>query len=162
MLETPLCVYTLLNYGFNEFCSAQESVAGKSLQIGLTKSAGRNTFSQMAIQYQHALDRTFHALGDGTRRAIISMLADQGALSAGEICAPFNAAQPTISKHLKVLEQAGLIKREVDGRTHRFEVRPNPMREAEDWLKRHQAFWEGTLEQLDNFVRTAGQPEKKA
>ncbi|TQV70564.1 helix-turn-helix transcriptional regulator [Exilibacterium tricleocarpae] len=106
----------------------------------------------MAIHYQTTLDRTFHALGDGTRREILSTLATQGACSAGELCAPFAAAQPTISKHLKVLELAGLVRREVKGRTHRFELVTTPMDEAGDWISRHQQFWEGTLERLEAFL----------
>ena len=106
----------------------------------------------MAIQYQQPLDRTFHALGDGTRRQILSMLAMKGALSANELRAPFDVAQPTISKHLKVLEQAELISREVVGRIHRFQLELAPMKEADDWLTRHQLFWEGTLKRLDGFM----------
>lgn len=106
----------------------------------------------MAIQYEHPLDRTFHALGDGTRRQILSMLATQGERSANELREPFNVAQPTISKHLKVLEKAGLVKRNVDGRVHRFQLMTKPMVEAEDWIAQHKAFWEGTLERLDRFL----------
>ena len=102
----------------------------------------------MAIQYQTPLDRTFHALGDETRRRMIAMLAAEGVLTASELGAPFDVAQPTTSKHLKVLEQAGLVSREVSGRTHRFRLVPDPLSEAEDWIARHKAFWEGTLERL--------------
>lgn len=106
----------------------------------------------MAIQYQTTLDRTFHALGDGTRRQIISVLAARGACSANELRAPFQVAQPTISKHLKVLEKAGLVTREIDGRTHRFRLDITPMNEAEDWIERHKVFWEGTLGRLETFL----------
>jgi DNA-binding transcriptional ArsR family regulator len=106
----------------------------------------------MAIHYQSSMDRAFHALGDQTRRDMVSMLASQGALSANELRKPFNVAQPTISKHLKVLETAGLVRREVCGRIHRFHLETAPLKEAEDWIARHRAFWEGTLEQLENFV----------
>ncbi len=111
----------------------------------------------MAIQYNEPLDRTFHALGDGTRRKILSMLASDVALSANELRKPFNVAQPTVSKHLKVLERAGLIRREVAGRTHRFRLDAASMTEAEDWIKRHRAFWEGTLERLDAFITKEGE-----
>ena len=80
------------------------------------------------------------------------MLAQQGALSANELRAPFDVAQPTISKHLKVLEQAGLVRREVAGRVHRFHLETAPLKEAEDWIGRHRTFWEGTLQRLDLFV----------
>ena len=105
----------------------------------------------MAIYYQAPLDRTFHALGDGTRREIISMLATQGSCSANEIRAPFDVAQPTISKHLKVLEKAGLIEREIEGRIHRFRLIPSAMNDAESWISRHKAFWTGTVGRLEKF-----------
>ena len=115
----------------------------------------------MAIQYQQPLDRTFHALGDGTRRQILSMLATEGPQSANELRRPFDVAQPTISKHLKVLEQAGLVSREIDGRVHRFQLEVAPMKEAEDWITRHQAFWEGTLDRLEHFLATGDAAEDK-
>ncbi|TQV83792.1 ArsR/SmtB family transcription factor [Denitrobaculum tricleocarpae] len=106
----------------------------------------------MAIQYRNPLDHTFHALGDETRRRILSMLATGGPCSANEINAPFDAAQPTISKHLKVLEKAGLVRREVQGRVHRFHLELAPMKEAEDWIARHEAFWQGTLQRLEGYL----------
>jgi len=117
-------------------------------------------YSQMAIQYQTPLDRTFHALGDGTRREILAMLATRGACTANEIRAPFDAAQPTISKHLKVLETAGLVKRDIDGRHHRFELQTTAMNEAEEWINRHRLFWEATLERLSSFLEQAENPSK--
>lgn len=116
----------------------------------------------MAIHYQEPLDRTFHALGDSTRRQILGMLAKQGACSANELRAPFDVAQPTISKHLKVLEQAGLVSREIDGRTHRFRLETAPLDDATGWIERHKAFWAGTLERLDAFVQDLEKPEKNA
>lgn len=85
------------------------------------------------------------------------MLATSGALSASEICEPFDVAQPTISKHLKVLERAGLVSRAVEGRMHRFRLQPSRMHEAEDWLVRHRTFWESTLEHLEDFVKSIDQ-----
>ena len=113
----------------------------------------------MAIQYQEPLDRTFHALGDGTRRQILSMLATNGTCSANELRAPFEAAQPTISKHLKVLEKAGLVTREIDGRTHRFRLDTAAMDEAKDWIERHKAFWAATLKRLEDFLQQAEESE---
>ncbi len=107
----------------------------------------------MAIQYHTSLDRTFHALGDGTRRAILSRLATEGACSASDLREPFDVAQPTISKHLKVLEQAGLVQREIEGRVHRFVLAVDTLEQAESWIGRHKAFWQGTLSRLDDFVK---------
>lgn len=115
----------------------------------------------MAIQYATPLDRTFHALGDGTRREIISMLARQGACSANELHAPFDVAQPTISKHLKVLEKAGLVAREVDGRVHRFQLVTKPMDDAEIWIHRHKAFWTDTLGRLASLLDRIEKPTNK-
>lgn len=90
---------------------------------------------------------------------MLSMLATGGALSAGELRAPFNVAQPTISKHLKVLESSGLIERQVQGRVHRFRLQAEAMRQAEDWIARHREFWEGTLQRLETFVTDDPLPE---
>ena len=116
----------------------------------------------MAIQYRNPLDRTFHALGDETRRRILSMLAIEGPCSANELHAPFDVAQPTVSRHLKVLERAGLVQREVEGRIHRFRLVVAPMKEAEDWITRHEAFWEGTLRRLEAYVAEPREPEDRS
>ncbi|MEM7636657.1 MAG: ArsR family transcriptional regulator, partial [Pseudomonadota bacterium] len=71
----------------------------------------------------------------------------------------FDVAQPTISKHLKVLEKAGLVSREIDGRTHRFRLETAPMNEAEDWIERHKTFWEGSLKRLDGYLKSMEEPE---
>ncbi|MBL4603450.1 MAG: metalloregulator ArsR/SmtB family transcription factor [Emcibacteraceae bacterium] len=106
----------------------------------------------MAIQYKTTLDHTFHALGDETRRDILSMLAAQGPRSASELHAPFEVAQPTVSKHLKVLEKAGLVEREINGRSHVFKIKTAAMSEAQEWISRHKQFWAGTLKQLDTYI----------
>ena len=98
------------------------------------------------------LDRTFRALGDGTRRAILHDLAGGKPRTAGELGRHFHSAQPTISKHLKVLEDARLIERQVAGRVHWFRLQPKGLREATGWLTRHQAFWEGAVDQLEHLL----------
>jgi DNA-binding transcriptional ArsR family regulator len=98
------------------------------------------------------LDLTFRALADGTRRAIVEALSRGRARSAGDLGWQFKSAQPTISKHLKVLEQAGLIERRVQGRVHTFRLRQQPLKQASRWLARHQAFWTGAVEQLDRIL----------
>jgi len=79
----------------------------------------------MAICYQDPLDRIFHALGDGTRRQMLTLLADEGECTASELGKPFEVAQPTVSKHIRVLERAGLVSRQVKGRVHRFRLNPS-------------------------------------
>lgn len=98
------------------------------------------------------LDRTFQALADGTRRSMIATLSRRGPCSAGELGRQFRSAQPTISRHIKVLEQAGLVERAVEGRVHRFRLRHKPLEEARSWIARHQQFWEGAIDQLDQLL----------
>ena len=104
------------------------------------------------MQSGPSLDRTFHALSDGTRRSIIHVLARGEPRSAGDLGRRFQAAQPTVSKHLRVLEEAGLVTRSVEGRNHRFTLRRKPLSDAEQWLARHQAFWNGAVAQLDRLL----------
>ena len=104
------------------------------------------------MQQAVGLDLTFRALSDATRRSMIRALARGDARSAGDLGRQFPSAQPTISKHLRVLEEAGLVVRNVEGRVHRFRLRRKPLRDAEGWLVRHQAFWTGAVAQLDRLL----------
>jgi len=97
------------------------------------------------------LDAVFAALADPTRRAILSGLAD-GKASVGDIAAPFNISQPAISRHLKVLERAGLIVREVDEQRRPARLMAAPMTAAVDWLNEFRAFWESSFVQLDDVL----------
>src|SRR5512147_257123 len=94
------------------------------------------------------LDATFAALADPTRRAILARLA-AGPASVAELAAPFAMSQPAISKHLKVLERAGLVSggREAQRRPRQLEARP--LAEADAWLETYRQFWEGSYRQLD-------------
>lgn len=103
----------------------------------------------MAIQYTEALDRTFHALGDASRRRMLALLHQNGSCTAGELGAIFETAQPTISRHLRVLEEAELVTRRVEGRRHMFTLAPSRITQAQRWLERHLAFWNGSLDQLE-------------
>jgi DNA-binding transcriptional ArsR family regulator len=105
------------------------------------------------MQQTTALDLTFHALADGTRRSMIQALGGGRTRSAGELGRQFRSAQPTISKHLKVLEQSGLVERTVVGRIHQFRLRQEPLSEAERWIARQQAFWTGAVDQLDRLLQ---------
>lgn len=104
------------------------------------------------MQSADVLDRTFHALSDQTRRSMIHALAGGQARSAGELGKQFRSAQPTISRHLKVLEQAKLIERSVEGRVHRFRLRQQPLQAAGAWIERHQRFWNGAVDQLEALL----------
>jgi DNA-binding transcriptional ArsR family regulator len=105
------------------------------------------------MQRTVSLDRTFRALSDGTRRAMLHELASGEARSAGELGKRFDSAQPTISKHLKVLESARLIERTIEGRVHRFRLRRKPLQDAGEWIARHQRFWTGAVDQLEQLMK---------
>jgi len=116
----------------------------------------------MVIQYTEPLDRVFHALGDATRRGMIGLLAQKGECTAGEIGAPFDIAQPTASKHLRVLEDAGLVSRRVDGRRHRFRLETRSMDDARGWIERQRAFWLASFDALDGYLKEAQQDDGEA
>jgi DNA-binding transcriptional ArsR family regulator len=97
------------------------------------------------------LDRTFGALADETRRAILGRLA-HGDATVGELARPFRVSRPAISKHLRVLERAGLVQRAREGRISRCELDAGAMREAAEWVDRYRAFWEGRLDALSRFI----------
>ena len=100
---------------------------------------------------QTALDATFSALSDPTRRAILSRLS-RGEATVTSLAAPFQISLPAISKHLRVLERAGLIRRQKKGRVHRLSLEAEPMRKASEWLDFHQRFWEEGLENLARYL----------
>ena len=99
----------------------------------------------------HSLDETFAALADPTRRAILARLAT-GEASVTELAAPFTISQPAISKHLKVLERAGLISRGRDAQRRPSRLEAVPLAEATDWLERYRQLWEGNFERLDTLL----------
>jgi DNA-binding transcriptional ArsR family regulator len=97
------------------------------------------------------LDAVFAALGDPTRRAILLRLA-AGDASVNEIAAPFEMSQPAVSKHLKVLERAGLIERNVDKQRRPARLKAAPMAEAVNWLEEFKQFWSSSFDQLDGLL----------
>jgi DNA-binding transcriptional ArsR family regulator len=98
------------------------------------------------------LDRIFAALADPTRRAILKRLAD-GEATVQELTRPFPMSQPAISKHLKVLERAGLIVRGRRAQWRPAELRAEPLEEVAEWLQDYRRLWEGRLDRLDAFLR---------
>ena len=99
-----------------------------------------------------ALDAVFHALGDATRRQMLRDLAD-GPRSVGQLAEPFVISLAAASKHIKALEHAGLIRREVRGRTHLCRLEPGPLANAHDWLGFYERFWTSRLDILDRLLR---------
>jgi DNA-binding transcriptional ArsR family regulator len=99
-----------------------------------------------------ALDRTFAALSDSTRRALLMRLADNESLSVSELAQPFSMSLPAVMKHLDVLGDAGLVTRTKSGRIVSCELRAAPMEDAMHWLYRYQRFWTSQLDRLAAFV----------
>jgi DNA-binding transcriptional ArsR family regulator len=107
---------------------------------------------QQGYIYSHTnLDAVFAALADPTRRAILSRLAD-GQASVNEIAAPFEISQPAVSRHLKVLERAGLIERDVDEQRRPARLKAENMAAAVDWLAEFRRFWGTSFDQLDDLL----------
>jgi DNA-binding transcriptional ArsR family regulator len=101
--------------------------------------------------YEQRLNATFSALSDPTRRAILARLAS-GDASVAELAEPFSMSQPAISKHLKVLESAGLISRGKDAQRRPRKLEAQPLSEASEWLEKYRQFWEGTFQRLDALL----------
>jgi DNA-binding transcriptional ArsR family regulator len=99
-----------------------------------------------------ALDRTFAALADPTRRALLARLGKQDSISVSELAQPFSMSLPAVMKHLDVLSDAGLIARAKSGRTVACRLTARPMEQAMDWLNRYQRFWSENLDRLAAFV----------
>jgi len=106
------------------------------------------------------LDATFAALADPTRRAILARLAS-GEASVAELAEPFAMTQPAISKHLKVLERAGLISRGFDAQRRPRRLEPKPLAEATGWLENYRRFWEGSFQRLDVLLEELKAKGKK-
>lgn len=103
------------------------------------------------------LDVVFAALSDPTRRAILARLAE-GEANVGELARPFALSLPTISRHLDVLESAGLVRRERDAQRRVCRLEGAPLMAAGEWIARYAAFWEGRLDALDRLVRDLAAP----
>lgn len=106
------------------------------------------------------LDLTFAALADPTRRAILARLAN-GDASVLELAEPFEISQPAISKHLKVLERAGLISRSRDAQRRPRRLEAKPLAEATEWLEKYRQFWEGRFQHLDALLEELKTKQKK-
>jgi DNA-binding transcriptional ArsR family regulator len=104
------------------------------------------------VNYSEPLDTTFGALADPTRRAILARLA-LGETSVTELARPFAMSLPAVSKHLRVLEEAGLLARARDGRIHRCHIEAAPMRAAAEWIARYRAFWEERFDALERYLK---------
>lgn len=106
------------------------------------------------------LSNTFAALADPTRRAILARLA-AGEAPVTELAEPFDMSLPAISKHLKVLERAGLIARSRDAQWRPCHLEPAPLKEAADWISHYKKFWEESFDRLDEYLRELKKEKEK-
>ena len=106
------------------------------------------------------LSTTFAALADPTRRAILARLLS-GECSVGELAEPFEMSMPAVSKHLRVLERAGLIAQRRDAQWRRCRINGGPLKEVSDWTDRYREIWEERLDRLDEYVQKLNAKEKK-
>ena len=110
------------------------------------------------VNYQtESLDAVFSALGDTTRRAILAQLAD-GEARVTDLAAPHAMSLPAISKHLRVLETAGLISKQRQGRVIRCALEADPLREAADWVEQYRRFWEQQFDRLASYLEETAPP----
>jgi DNA-binding transcriptional ArsR family regulator len=108
------------------------------------------------------LDAVFSALADPTRRAIVARLA-QGETSVKELASPFKMSGPAVTKHLKVLEGAGLIARSKRAQQRPCRLMPKPLKEATDWMEQYRALWEQRLDRLEDYLlELQGKPKKNS
>jgi DNA-binding transcriptional ArsR family regulator len=110
------------------------------------------------VKYSSSLlDRTFAALADPTRRSILASLAE-GERCVTDLAKPHRMSLPAISKHLRVLEKAGLVRRQRRGRVHRLKIEARPMQEAQEWIEHYRRFWEESLDRLDTYLKELQSP----
>lgn len=111
------------------------------------------------VNHNYSLDRVFGALSDPTRRRIVERLSHRP-LTVGEIAAEFSISQPAVSKHVRVLEESGLLKREIVGRVHHCTISPAAMESASKWLDKHRAYWNASLDRLDALLANRSKMRK--
>lgn len=115
-------------------------------------------FNHMVDHNEARLDAVFHALGDPTRRQMLRALARHGERTVSELAGPFSMSLAAGSKHIKALEAAGLIHREVRGRTHLCRLEAAPLRGAMDWIAFYERFWTQRLDHLERLLREEATP----
>lgn len=112
----------------------------------------------MVKYYTHSLDVTFMALADSTRRAILTKLAE-GECTVTELAEPFDMSLPAVSKHLKILENAGLLARTKEGRVIRCSFDVRPLHEAANWIEKYSRFWQKQFDALEQFLKKSDKKE---
>ncbi len=117
----------------------------------------RLIFNYMVEQQHPALDDVFHALGDSTRRQMLRDLSS-GERTVSQLAQPHAMSLAAASKHIKALEGAGLIRREIRGRTHICRLDATPLSSANEWLRFYESFWNSRLDELESLLRGGGKP----
>ncbi len=115
------------------------------------------------VKYSENLDATFSALADPTRRAILATLSG-GQASVSELAQPYRMSLPAVMKHLRVLEDAGLVSQEKTGRIRRCRLAVQPLKQASEWLSFYRSFWESQLNALERYLtqdRTSDEPDQE-
>jgi DNA-binding transcriptional ArsR family regulator len=113
------------------------------------------------VKYSSTLDRTFAALADPTRRQILAHLA-RGQQRVTDLARPHRMSLPAVSKHLRVLEKAGLLRRHRYGRVHQIDLQAKPLRQAAEWVEKYRQFWEGSLDRLADYLeKTNNKPKTR-
>jgi DNA-binding transcriptional ArsR family regulator len=107
------------------------------------------------VEYSSSLDQVFRALGDTTRRAMLQRLAGREH-TVGELAEPFAMSLASASKHIKMLERAGLVTRRVRGRIHYCRLNPKPLAKADEWLRTYERLWDLRLARLEELLRHPG------
>jgi DNA-binding transcriptional ArsR family regulator len=112
------------------------------------------------VEHSAHLDAVFHALSDPTRRAMLGRLAEREC-TIGELATPFSMSFAGASKHVRVLERAGLLKRRIRGRIHQCRLQAERLAEAQEWMKRYERFWNARLDALESLLREEDKSEAK-
>jgi DNA-binding transcriptional ArsR family regulator len=117
-----------------------------------------SSYGYLTKNGNNMLHTIFGALADPTRFAIVEQLLEKGELTAGELAEPFEVSRPAISRHLKILEEAGVIERRVERQFRVFRARAEGFREIEDWFERHRLFWNVSFDRLQKLIEK-GNPD---
>src|SRR5262249_29871134 len=112
------------------------------------------------VNYPSAvLDQTFGALSDATRRAMVQQLA-RGECTVMDLAKPFDMSLPAVTKHVRILEKAGILVRQKTGRTNRCQLQPKPLEDATQWIEHYRKFWEESFDRLDAYLKTVASKKK--
>jgi DNA-binding transcriptional ArsR family regulator len=148
-------------------CRGTEQCAFQSLQLQAnvefficTEVRSILSFNQMVKYSSRVLNRTFAALADPTRRRILAHLA-RGDQCVTRLAKPHAMSLPAVSKHLRVLENAGLLRRRRFGRLHEMQLDAKPLRQAAQWVEEYRKFWQGSLDRLAQYLENENRPSEK-